>query len=451
MRYLALATDYDGTLAHKGVVSPDAIRALEELRRSGRKVILVTGREMPELEAIFPRLDLFERIVAENGALLYNPSSKESRTLADPPPASFAEDLRHRGVPNVSTGAVIVAITRPYEREAIDAIQAMGLELQVIFNKDAVMILPSGVNKMTGLKAALKEMKISPHEVVAVGDAENDHAFLGRCEVSVAVANAIPSLKEKADLVTPSPHGEGVQELIAKLLQNDLIDLAPRLLRHHIPLGKAGAREIALDPVRTAALVCGESTDSKSTLIATLLERLAGKGRQVCLIDPEGHYEDANRFVTTGNSSHAPSLDHLDKLLGDPAAQVAVNLAGVPLSDRPGWFDRVLAIVQSHRLSTARPHWLIVDQAHQMFPNQCDLTSDLGSFVLVTGSPTQVPAQALKKVNTVIAAGTQPAASIAQFCKLTEKPPAPAPDGNLAPGEALVYCPNSSETVTIKL
>jgi hypothetical protein len=250
---------------------------------------------------------------------------------------------------------------------------------------------------------------------------------------------------------TPSPHGEGVQELIAKLLQNDLSDLAPRLLRHHIPLGKAGATEIALDPVNTAALVCGESGDNKSALVAALLERLAGKGRQVCLIDPKGHYEDANRFVTTGNSSHAPSLDHLDKLLGDPAAQVAVNLAGVPLQDRPEWFDRVLTIVQSHRLSTARPHWLIVDQAHQMYPNQCDLSADSGSFVLVTADPSQVPPQALNSVNTVIAAGSQPAASIAEFCKLTEKPPAPAPAGNLAPGEAMVYSADSSETVTIKL
>ena len=50
---------------------------------------------------------------------------------------------------------------RPHEKEAIEAIRDLGLELQVIFNKDAVMILPSGVNKMTGLAAALKEIGIS--------------------------------------------------------------------------------------------------------------------------------------------------------------------------------------------------------------------------------------------------------------------------------------------------
>ena len=82
MRYLALASDYDGTLAHDGSVDEEAIQSLERLVHSGRKVILVTGRELPELESIFPRLDLFARVVAENGALLYNPATEEQRRLA---------------------------------------------------------------------------------------------------------------------------------------------------------------------------------------------------------------------------------------------------------------------------------------------------------------------------------------------------------------------------------
>jgi HAD superfamily hydrolase (TIGR01484 family) len=57
MRYLALATDYDGTLAHDGVVDDATIRALERLVHSGRKLILVTGRELPGLESVFPRQD----------------------------------------------------------------------------------------------------------------------------------------------------------------------------------------------------------------------------------------------------------------------------------------------------------------------------------------------------------------------------------------------------------
>ena len=80
------------------------IRALERLIHSGRKLILVTGRELPDLQSTFPRMDLCERVVAENGALLYNPATREKRTLAQQPPRSFLDSLRARGVPNVSAG-----------------------------------------------------------------------------------------------------------------------------------------------------------------------------------------------------------------------------------------------------------------------------------------------------------------------------------------------------------
>ena len=85
MRFFALATDYDGTLARDGIVAPETIHALERLRQSGRKVILVTGRELADLETVCDRLDIFERVVAENGAVIYNPALKESRTLAKAP------------------------------------------------------------------------------------------------------------------------------------------------------------------------------------------------------------------------------------------------------------------------------------------------------------------------------------------------------------------------------
>ncbi len=44
MRYVALATGYDGTLAHDGIVSPETLEALGKLRQSGRKLIMVTGQ-----------------------------------------------------------------------------------------------------------------------------------------------------------------------------------------------------------------------------------------------------------------------------------------------------------------------------------------------------------------------------------------------------------------------
>src|SRR6266481_2496721 len=210
MRYHALACDYDGTIAHDGQLSESTVRALEQVRESGRKVILVTGRELDDLILVCPRLDLFDRVVAENGALIYRPATREEKLLAEAPPEEFARELTRRGAERVSVGRVIVATWEPHETTALEVIRDLGLELQVIFNKGAVMILPSGVNKATGLTAALKRMGLSPHNAVGVGDAENDHAFLSLCECAAAVSNALATIKEQADWLSSRDHGAGV-------------------------------------------------------------------------------------------------------------------------------------------------------------------------------------------------------------------------------------------------
>jgi hydroxymethylpyrimidine pyrophosphatase-like HAD family hydrolase len=222
MHYLALACDYDGTLAHDGHVDEPTLAALERLLASGRKLLLVTGREMTDLQQVFPRLDLFTEVVAENGALLFSPSTGEGKPLAEPPPQAFVDELRRRKVQPLAFGRVIVATWRPQEHVILDVIRDLGLELQVIFNKGAIMVLPSGLNKATGLSAALKAMNLGPEQVAGIGDAENDHAFLKMCGCGVAVANALPMLKEDACFVTRGDHGAGVSELIDELIDSDL-------------------------------------------------------------------------------------------------------------------------------------------------------------------------------------------------------------------------------------
>src|SRR5262249_44855594 len=115
MRYLALACDYDGTLAKDGRVSEKTLAALERFRVSGRQLILVTGRELDDLFSVFAHPRLFAWIVAENGALLYRPATGEEKVLADRPPEQFVRLLRDRGVRPLSAGRVIVATCRPHE------------------------------------------------------------------------------------------------------------------------------------------------------------------------------------------------------------------------------------------------------------------------------------------------------------------------------------------------
>jgi hydroxymethylpyrimidine pyrophosphatase-like HAD family hydrolase len=230
MTIRTLATDYDGTIATHGTVDPDTIAALRRLRDAGGTLILVTGRELPQLREVFPELDLCHMVVAENGALLYTPETDTERPLCDPPEESFVRALTERGVSPLSVGRVIVATYEPHETTVLQVIKEQGLERQVIFNKGAVMVLPSGVNKASGLARALDELSIDAADVAGVGDAENDHALLAMCGVGAAVANALPSLKHHADVVLTARHGAGVTQLIERILDGT-IDDTPRRSR----------------------------------------------------------------------------------------------------------------------------------------------------------------------------------------------------------------------------
>ena len=226
MKFKALATDYDGTIAHHGLVDPATVDALCRLKESGRKLLLVTGRELSDLSKVFSEVQMFHRIVAENGALIYNPETGEQRLLADPPPPIFAERLRHRGVKHLSVGRVIVAAQEMDLGLVEAAIHECDLPLQIIHNKGDVMVLPASTNKATGLRAVLLELGLEVSELVGVGDAENDAVFLDICGCSVAVANALPWLKERVDWVTPGDHGQGIRQLVRELIANDLAGVA---------------------------------------------------------------------------------------------------------------------------------------------------------------------------------------------------------------------------------
>jgi phosphoglycolate phosphatase (TIGR01487 family) len=220
MRFRAIASDYDGTLAQDGRVDHDTLAGLKRARQSGRKLILVTGRELPSLRSVFSSLDLFDWIVAENGALIHNPGTGDERLLCPAVSAELVANLRNEGVP-LSVGRCIVATVKPHDGAALRAIRELNLGLQVIFNNESAMVLPRGTNKSTGLSAALSELGISSESVVGIGDAENDHDLLSLCGRSVAVANAIPALKQRADVVTSGSYGAGVMEVIRRLIETD--------------------------------------------------------------------------------------------------------------------------------------------------------------------------------------------------------------------------------------
>jgi hydroxymethylpyrimidine pyrophosphatase-like HAD family hydrolase len=408
MRYIALACDYDGTLASDGQVSSGTLAALQRLLASGRKLILVTGRQLDDLFSVFPRWDIFEWIVAENGVLLYHPATGEKKLLATPPPAKFVARLRQRGVP-VSIGDVILSTHHPHESMVLDTIRELGLELQLIFNKGAVMILPSGTSKATGLAAALKQMGLSPHNVVAVGDAENDHALLALCECSVAVANALPTLQEKADFVTTAANGQGTAELINEIIASDLRDRDTALTRHHLLLGtSADGRQVRISPFASNVLLAGSSDSGRRNVAAEFIDSLYRQGYQFCLFDPRGAFEGLPGAIALGRHKGAPTVDEIIRLLKDPAENAIINLSGVTMRQRSSFIQELFARLQQLRAKTGHPHWIIVDEAQDVFsrswqPASLDIPQQFEGMMCVTGNPAALARSLWSRVNVVLA------------------------------------------------
>lgn len=445
MRYLALCTDYDGTIARHGVVDEPTIDALGRLRESGRKLIMVTGRELAELISVFPRLDLFDLVVAENGALLYNPAIKEQKPLCEPPLPEFVAALEARRVIPLSVGRTIVATREPHETDALEVIRDLGLELQVIFNKGAVMILPSGVNKATGLKAALTELNLSVHNTVGVGDAENDHAFLGICECAVAVANALPSVQQKADFVTQATHGPGVTQLIEEILADDLASREPSLSRHRILLGQTHRGEpVHFSPYGVNALIVGTSGGGKSTVAAGLVERLREQEYSFCIIDPEGDYDSIESAVVLGSADHPPEIEECVQLLCKPEQNTVINLMGVKLNDRPWFFMTLFARIRDLRARSGRPHWLIVDEAHHVMPSswhptEVSLPEQLEGLLLVSVTPGLLAKSLLRAVDTVVMLGDKPRQMLHEFTQAHHLPMVEPPVEKIESGDALLW------------
>lgn len=457
MRYHVLAADYDGTLAHHGRVEDAAWAALRRLHDSGRKAILVTGRELDDLLALIPEPALFARIVAENGALLYDPATKDLRPLAEPPPRRFVDELRARGVEPISTGRVIVASWEPHQHTILHAIRDLGLELQVIFNKGAVMVLPTGINKATGLLAALAELGLSPHNVVGIGDAENDHALLVACECGVAVGNALPALKDKADVVMAGVHGAGVAELVDRLIANDFASAAPALARHRIALGAAGDDPIFIDPYATNLMVCGTSGSGKSTLTTGLLERLCKAGYQFAVIDPEGDYASLEEAVVLGGAQREPLVSEVIDVLREPSRNVIVNLLGIAVAHRPQAFARLVPAFADLRGRTGRPHWLVIDEAHHMLPAMREPGGDTAMVwprgtIYVTVHPGSVASSILRAIDTLVVVGDHPTGTVIELCRAAQLPlPAMAAVDQLPAGSALYWKLGSTDTKVIRV
>jgi hypothetical protein len=302
----------------------------------------------------------------------------------------------------------------------LETITELGLELEIIFNKGAVMVLPSGVNKATGLNAALSGMGLSAHNVVGIGDAENDHAFMRSCGLSVAVANALPAVKDTADLVTESARGRGVEELIAALVKEDLASIP--WSKERIAVGKAEDGSIVGITPREVVLITGSSGIGKSTLATALTERMFESRFQFCVFDPEGDYQDLEDAFPVGTVSAPPDRELALALLASPENNVVLNTLNLELKERPAFFAAFQSDLSALRARTAHPHWLVIDEAHHLLPEAHDgaslaLPQQASGTIMITVHPEAISRDALLMVDVVVALGPDAGEVIEKFCE----------------------------------
>ena len=439
MRYVALAAGFDGTLAQDGRCDERCIEALRALAATGRKLILVTARGLRELLEIFPEARIFDYVVAENGAVMHRPAARESQILAQAPPEILLQELRRRHVTPLSVGSSIVTTVRANEGEINAALRKLQLDFQLVTNPGALMMLPAGVNKASGVRAALRELGLSRHNLVAIGDGENDLALFELAAHAVAVSNADPLVKRVADRSTQGAYCEGFLELARDLIATDLSAAMPR---YRIVLTAAGERgEIALVPCRDSLLVTGPAGSGKAAICHWLLEQLLDRGYQCCIIgaDPGGPVAQAqgagaSSLVTSGDPYEAPRLTDILAAL-EQSASVAVNLTALPAETRAVFADALMLQLQALHDRLGRPHAVIIHQAHRYLGGTSAAPVRLPEVTMVYSSeePQCLPEQISATLRTVVGA---PAGGDATVHRIEASADAASRGRACGPGEA---------------
>lgn len=404
MHLKIIALDLDGTLAKEGVVEEKTWDALRAIKEAGYVLILVTGRRLSVIPTLGPFDELCEAIVAENGATLHYPQTDR----VDTPFGKLADEvvlkLKKLDI-GVEFGEAIAATWVPHDRAVLDVIAQTGYAATVEYNKGAVMILPPGATKGSGLKLALEELGYSTRNVLACGDAENDRSMFEQADLSVAVSNAIPVIRDLADTVLDQANGAGCRNMLAGLLKNKIPSYRCRTNRR-IQLG----RDEQNAPICLSSFnfldsnwcIAGSSGTGKTWVAGLILEQLISMGYQSCIIDPEGDYNTIKalpRTIVFGDESEPPpSVSDVVTLLEYARISIVLDLCQYSLEEKRAYVQRFLQALGGLRARRGLPHWFLIDEAHYFCQNEGNTLSDLivensrvGGFAFVTYQVSSLP------------------------------------------------------------
>ena len=255
------------------------------------------------------------------------------RDQGPPPPNRLLAELDRRGIA-YQVGRVIVGAARGDEAPIREALAAAGVSRDPVYNRGALMLLPAGISKGTGVQHALRFLGLSFHDVLAFGDAENDLPFFEVCGWPACPADGMWVVKEQADLIFPGENGEAVAAAVVGPVLQGLLPVQFSV-RHRIPLGWGAetSEPVAIPARGVNVLVHGDPLSGKSWLAGALVERLVAARYAVWVIDPEGDYQVPSRLAAvTWATIHSEQemvrlLSRFERNLG---ASVIADLSALP-------------------------------------------------------------------------------------------------------------------------
>ncbi|MCS6291473.1 MAG: HAD-IIB family hydrolase [Nitrospira sp.] len=375
-----MAFDFDGTLAVNGDVPPEVESALARCRDSGHVLFLVTGRRYETVQLGYLG-SLFAGIVWENGAVLSHAASGETYLPFGQLDSRLLKAIEEAGIP-FERGLAIAATWTPHDQALWRILSAHGGSTSVEYNKGAVMVLPPGATKGSGLERLLALCGLSPRNLAAFGDAENDLSMMTLAEVSVAVGDAVPAVREIADILASAPGPQGVLEILNEYpLGGKFLDI-PLKRERQILLGQTDSGTVINIPAARLAGrnlgVFGNSATGKSWMVGLIAEGLHHEDYQVLLIDPEGDFRGLRvlpRFVSvSGDRTTLPPPSAVVSLLDEGGVSLVLDLSQYPISLRSPYIAELIRALRPVRERKFRPHWIVLDEAQEFLLEGSEIT-----------------------------------------------------------------------------
>lgn len=366
------AFDYDGTLADNGRIPSSLLDKLKQLHLAGFALFLVTGRQYETID-VSHLTSIFSGIVWENGAVLQHIAADELYLPFGQLERYLLDALEEEQIP-LEKGLAIASTWKAHEEAVWRILSKTGSDAAIIHNKGAVMILPSGTTKGTGLERLLELCGYSPRNLISFGDGENDISLFQISEVGIAVQDAVPSLKTAADHVTQEPGSEGVEAALAYYwLANNAPPQTAVENARFIKLGKNEQdQEITISGATLANQnlgVFGDSGSGKSWVTGLLAEGMHVAGYQVLMIDPEGDFRGLGSLPGVialsgdGNSIPAPSV--ITTILDEASISIVLDMCAYPIHKRNAYIIELLQRLRPLRENKFRPQWIVLEEAQQ--------------------------------------------------------------------------------------